>query len=159
MTVTVDLKGFRELEAKLRALADSKEVKRAGREALRKAAEPIRDQAKALAPKDIHNLEKSIKTAATRGLKGDAAGVTIGIDRNVDPPVYRGRKRGKGSYRDPGVAGNAVIQEFGSERMAANPFMRPAWDAEKDATPRRIADALGTAIERAARRIARRGGQ
>lgn len=152
--------GGKALEAKLRALGDPKAARRIGLFALRKAAEPIRDSAKSRVPVDQGNLRESIKIGTAkrgRGLDGDVARVIIAIDRNVQLPTEKG-KEGGGSYRDPGVAGVAVIQEFGTLKMAANPFLRPAWDSHKAATPQRIADEMKPALDRAAKRIAARKG-
>lgn len=161
MTVTVDFEGWREIEALMRGLADAPAVKRAGRGALREAAKPIIATAKRMSPKDVGNLEESIKQATAkrdRGDDGDQVAIVIGIDSSVQPPRYIGRKTGKGAYRDPGVAGVGPIKEFGTEHEPAHPFFRPAWDQHKDATPSRIAEALGPAIEKEAAKLAKRAG-
>lgn len=163
MSVTVKTEGFRELEKKLAALGDPKHAKNAGRQALRRAAVPIRDKAKALVHVDEGMIRKSIKIAAAkkprkgRGGYEDAqyqVGVVIGIDANVEPAVTRPRKQGKGSYRDPEVAGESVILEFGGVHSPAYPYFRPAWDANKGQSIGRIGQELGPAIERVAKRIA-----
>jgi HK97 gp10 family phage protein len=51
---------------------------------------------------------------------------------------------------------NAIPQEFGTERMQANPFMRPAWDQEKDGALQIIRDELGNEIASAAARLAKK---
>lgn len=161
MSATFTFEGGRELEQMLRALGNSREVRRAAREALREAAAPMVATAKALAPREVGNLAQSIATATgkrDRGDDGDQVAVVIGINSSVQPDTDVQRKTGEGTYRDPGVAGVAHLQEFGDQpRMPATPFMRPAWDTHKDATPGRIGEALGLAIERAGQRIARRG--
>lgn len=48
------------------------------------------------------------------------------------------------------------MQEFGTPIMPANPFMLPAWDSEKGATPGRIIASLGPAVEKQAAKIARK---
>lgn len=152
------MEGGPALAAALRALGDTKEISGAVRTALRKGAEPVRDKAKALAPKEVHNLEHSIKIAAAKKTAGEIA-VVVGIDRSVDPPRMVGRKNGRGAYRDPGVAGHSVIQEFGRENDVARPYMRPAMDSELPEAPEIVAAALWPAIERAARRLAGRAGR
>jgi hypothetical protein len=158
MKTTFSFEGGLDAAAALRRLADSKAAVRAGRAALREAAAPIVADAKVAVPVDKGDLRRSIKVATgrrERGSDGDVTSVVIGIDLNVQPPREVPRADGNGTYRDPGVAGVAVIQEFDPEN-GGNPFMRPAWDANSAATPGRVGKALGPAIEREAERLARR---
>ena len=55
-----------------------------------------------------------------------------------------------------GVLPQAHLQEFGSAKHGAQPFLRPAWDAEKKPTLDRISDLLAKNIDKAARSAARR---
>lgn len=158
----VSFSGGREIEAALREIGSKATAKNVGRRALLKAAEPIRDKAQQLAPDDPKTgagkfLPESIKAAPGRRNKGDRVWAVIGIDASDDPATEKPRQGG-GTYRDPGVAGVAVIQEFGAPaaNVPAQPFMRPAWEAEKAATPQRIADELWIDLEKTAQRAARK---
>lgn len=153
MSLTVRFEGGRELERKLRELGKPGRITAAVKGALEEAAEPIRASAEHLAPDDpatAGDLKPSITMKTNR--RGDIVTTRIGINSSQDPPSIEPRKRRAGSYRDPGVAGNAVIQEFGTENMDANPFMRPAWDAEGGKAPERIGQRLGPEIEKLAAR-------
>lgn len=106
-----------------------------GRRALEAGAEPIRDKARQLAPKDEHDLEKSIQignranTRASRRFKRENPDVIekfIGIDGTVD-------KR---------VAIYSYEQEFGNNYQQAQPYMRPAWESEKMAALDRTVEVL-----------------
>lgn len=164
MTGTVEVVGLRELERKLQALGDLPAIRRAGREALRAGGRPMLDAVIAGAPDDPATgpgkyLKQSIKMAtgrAQRSAGGEQVWVVIGIDVNVDPPQVVRRKRGSGSYRDPGVAGVGPMIEFGTAEMAAQPFFRPAWDEHKSGTTLLVGRALGPAIEVQAQRLAAR---
>lgn len=161
MKATVEFKGGLAIERALRELGESRAIRRAGRAALKDAATPVRDDAKANAPEDEGDLIESIKIATAkrdRGDDGNVVAVVIGIDRNVQPATYVPRKSGKGSYRDPGVAGVGPMKEFGTEKDPAEPFMRPAWERHADRTPGRVARALWPAIAREAKRLARKAG-
>jgi HK97 gp10 family phage protein len=154
VSVRVGFTGGRALEAKLLALGEKVARKAAG-QALKAAAEPIRERARSEAPDDPANgagnfLVNSIAVDKVRR-KGDVVKVAVGIDQTVDPPVEKPRQSGNGSYRDPGVAGVAVIIEFGRDGVPANGFMRRTWDAEKDASLKRVGDALAGAIAREAK--------
>lgn len=155
MTVTIDVKGGRASEAALRELGEWQFIRRAAMEALRGGALPIRDKAKVLAPKDKLDLTDSIKAKPGR-MRDGILWYEIGIDPSEQPAQIVTRKTGRGTYRDPGVAGNALIQELGTPQMPANPFMTPAWDSEKGETPGRIIASLGPAVEKQAAKIARK---
>jgi hypothetical protein len=161
--VKVSIKGGRELEANLRSLGKQVTARAVGRRGLAKAAEPIRDIAKALAPDDPATgtnkyLKESIKIAPGKSRDKDQIWVRVGIDFSVDPETYKNRKSGGGSYRDPGVAGVGPMMEFGvpARNIAPRPFMRPAWEVNKAATPQRIVDAVKEDFEKTVARAARR---
>lgn len=160
MKATFTFAGGQEAAALLRSLQDSRAITRAARAALREAAQPFVATAQGLAPVDKGKLRESVKVAAgkrQRGEDGDQVSVVIGIDTSVQPPEVVARSDGKGSYRDPGVAGVAVIQEFDLEH-GGNPFMRPAWDQNKGSAADEVGRALGPAVEAEAARLARRRG-
>ena len=160
MTFTLDASKLGRLDAALQGLSDPKFIRRAGLKGLREAAIPIRDRAKREAPKDEFDLEKSIAVKAGRKGRGDDADLItyqVGIDQNVDPPRQIVRQDGKGTFRDPGVAGHSVIIEYGRDGVPADPFFRRSFDAEKNATPQRIADELEPAIADQARKMAKKG--
>lgn len=155
MSIKIKVEGGQAAEAALRELGEWQFIRRAAMEALRAGALPIRDKAKELAPKDKLDLDRSIKAQPGRS-RDDILWYEIGIDPNVQPARIVARKTGRGTYRDPGVAGVAPMQEFGTPLMPANPFMIPAWDSEKADTPGRIVASLGPAIEKQAAKIARK---
>lgn len=159
----VEFKGGKELEAALRELGNRVTAKNVGRRALIQAAEPIRDVARALAPDDPATgagkyLRESIKVAPGKRSSGDRIWALVGIDAEVDPAVDKPRKNGSGTYRDAGVAGVAAIMEFGAPAsgIPAQPFMRPAWESQKAATPQRVADGVRAEVDKAAARAARK---
>lgn len=159
----IDFKGGKELEAALRDLGKRATAKNVAKRALVKAAEPIRDKAKSLAPDDPATgagkyLRDSIKAAPGKRSRGDRVWALVGIDAEVDPAKYVDRKSGRGDYRDPGVAGVSVMMEFGvpAKNIPAQPFMRHAWESEKSRTPDRIAAELRSEIDKSAARAARK---
>lgn len=161
MTVTVDFKGGRELEAALKALGNPAAARRSGQRAVNKAMEPVRDVAKSLAPDDPATgigkfLKEAIKSGPRKSRDKDRVFAAVGIDHTVDPPKDVARKGGKGTYRDPGVAGVAVMQEFGTENMPANPYMGPAWELERAALPGILGRIMWADIEKTAKRLARK---
>lgn len=166
----IEVSGLTDLQAALRELGDPKAVRTALRAALRKAARPMVDAIQAKVPVDQGDLKRSIKMAAAKREKPDAEfGIVIGIDANEQPAEYiirrtnsGGSRKGAGKggyYRDPNVAGHGPMTEFGTPQKAAQPFMRPGFDAEGEATIRRFAEVAGPEIERVAARLAKKRGQ
>lgn len=164
--VKIEVSGLSDIQSALRDLGEPKAIRVALRAALRKAARPMLDAAKARVPIDKGDLKRSVKMAAAKGEKVDSPefGIVIGIDINEQPAMIVPRKtrssRGRGgTYRDPGVAGVAPMTEFGTPSQAAEPFLRPAFDAEGEATIRRFGQVAGQEIERVAARLAKKRGQ
>lgn len=161
MKVTV--KGGREAAAALRSIGNQVTARRIGRKAIKPSAEIIAAKAASLAPDDPATgvgkyLRASIAVAPAKSRDKDQVWMNVGIDKSVDPPKDVQRKSGKGTYRDPGVAGVSVIMEFGAPgaNIAPRPFFGPAWESEKDATAQRITDAVLTEATKAAERAARK---
>lgn len=125
--------------------------KNAVKRGMLKAMKRIEDHAKALAPKDKGKLALSITTkpvkakriSRTRYAKSDGIAVQTGPKG----------KRVEG--------GNAAWQEFGTVDMPANPYMRPAADAEAQAVVDELAEILTVevdkAVARARKKAAKRG--
>jgi len=85
---------------------------------LQKVAIKVVAQAKSLAPVDTARLRNSISYALADGFKGGANGDASPI--TVTPP--------NGSAYVGTNVDYAVYQEFGTRRMAPQPFLRPALD-------------------------------
>jgi HK97 gp10 family phage protein len=137
----VRVSGFRELEASLSELpkATGKNVLR---RVLKAAGEPIRSAAEENAPVLTGQLEASIVTA-TRLTRRQARLAKRANKSTVE--MHVGTKNQA-----------AVPQEFGTIAQAAQPFMRPAWDGNKDQALEIIKSDLGSEIEKAAARLAKR---
>lgn len=151
----IKVAGLAQLEQALFELGSPSTARRVGQRALLVAAEPMVKAIRALAPKDELHLEQSIKAQPSNTNRSrDTAEVVIGIDASVQPRTAKTRKRGKGQYVDPGVAGVSVLQEFGDSKMTANPYMRPGFEATAEEVILAIGRTLGPEIERSAARLA-----
>jgi HK97 gp10 family phage protein len=119
------------------------------RDALTKAARPMARKAKSLAPKETGLLKKSIKTKIITYPRISQVIALIGSDRNVSG-THKGKKRQPSKY--------SHLVEFGHggpHPAAPHPFLRPAYESEKDTTLAIYNRELGPAIERVATRLAR----
>lgn len=135
----VKVQGFRELEKALGELKVST-ARNVGRRTLRQALEPMAEVARQNVAQD--------RTGELR----ESIGITTG------------RPKGKGYRRQdrievhmgPGQQPQGIQEEFGNRRQPPRPFMRPAWDAEKQRALEGVKTILGEEIERAAQRAARK---
>ncbi len=173
----VKFQGGLQLEAALKELGDKGAAKRTSERALSRAATPIRDRAVELAPDDPATglgkfLRESIKIGQKqpggkasrlfrRGERGkDTAEVWVGIDDSVKPAqapkTARRRKRKAGGASGGGVGAYSIFIEMGTSSMAAQPYMRPAWEEKKQEAFDRLAADLWDEISKTAARQARK---
>lgn len=110
---------------------------------LKKAAAPIDEQASSLAPIDTGKLQISVITG-TR-LTSRQRGTAYKAGRLGVAEVHVGTAMSRG-----------LFQEFGTYKMPASPFMRPAWDANKAKAQDIIASELWVEIRKASDRAARK---
>ncbi len=82
--------------------------------AVRAAAKPIVEEARRLVPKDSRNLEKSIGTTKRKGTKGTEVVFAVSARRG-----------------NPHDGFYAHMVEFGTSKMSAKPFMRPALEKQE----------------------------
>jgi HK97 gp10 family phage protein len=141
MAQRVAVEGLRELDKALGELPKST-AKSVLRKVLLEAGEPIARAARRKVPTETFHLQESIDVSTKLS------------DRQ------RGLHKGAGgkAFREMFVGTNdpaGVQQEFGNENHDAQPFMRPAWDAEKGNALEIIANHLWTEIEAGAKRVAK----
>ncbi len=156
----IKVEGLAELEKQLFQLGSTSTARRVGQRALMEAAKPMVEEIRTLAPKDEMNLAQSVRAQpSNRNRREDTAEVVIGIAGWVKPAVEVPRERASARNKpriDLGVAGYGPMQEFGTEKMDANPFFRPGFDATAELVIRRVGQTLGPEIEKSAARLAKR---
>ena len=139
MRVTVKTTGFRELEQELFKLKGTT-AKSNTRAAMKEALEPMAKVARSKAPVREGNLREGVD-----------------ITSRVKPA--QGKKSDLEMYMGPGRDPQAITQEFGTYFHSAQPFMRPAWDGEKENTLDRFGvllwERVSKAVARAERKAAR----
>ena len=142
--VTVKIEGLMELDAGLRSLMDDFDaskatVKNVMRRGAMEALVPMADAAEALAPVLTGHLRNSI-TESTR-LTSRQARLNRKRDDKSTVTVFMGPN-------DPA----AVPQEFGTFDQPAQPFLRPAFQAEAQNTIGRVAVSLKAQLDKAVKR-------
>ena len=144
MAEQIEIKGLRELDKRLKQFPQRIQ-NRILRGAFAAGARVIQREAKARAPiadratpKAFRGqLRANIVVRSKRSPKGAIAYVTL-------------RQKGKAGNPDNAYYGRFV--EFGTSKMAAQPFMRPAFEAKHREALDRIKRQLARGIEREARR-------
>lgn len=139
--MTLRITGFAELEAALRKLPEEIAGKVLG-SALKEASGPIAERASSLAPRSDTpssggHMADSI---SVRAIKQEPAPGELEVAYWIGPD----RKHFYG-----------LFAEFGTRHESARPFLRPAWDEGAERVLEDFGRTLGTAMERAAKRLAR----
>lgn len=164
MTATMKIDGLQELDAALKQFAKSTQRSVLER-TLKKAAKPIEAEAKKLAPEDTGELKSSIRTTVIRSNAGKAAfaeAMRSGATRMEAGQAARAANRaaaGQGASATVRVAATAphsIFAEFGTVKMSAQPFMRPALHFKGKASVESIKDDLHKEIMATAKRVAAR---
>jgi HK97 gp10 family phage protein len=132
--VKVVVTGVADLDRALRALP-AKIGNKVVRQALRKGAKTFAAAARAKAPKETGKLESAIKVrAGRRSRTGIAVAVVVGAE----------------SFDGPGEYLYPVASEFGTSKMKAQPYLRPAFDALKSAVEAQVIADIRAGVEREA---------
>lgn len=143
MADVVQVHGLRELREALTRKIPAEMQGKVLQEALSAGARPIVQAAKTLAPSRTGRLRKAIFSFR------DKSGSTP--TRQVRAIRPRMGKRFQKGNRD---AFYWRFVEFGTAKMAAHPFMRPAFQARAGDALKAIRERLAKAIEKAARKAA-----
>lgn len=128
----VEILGLKELDQALQQMAWPA-ARRALRKGMRQGANVVRDEVRAKAPVKTGNLRRKIRT---RERREDADGLRFAIE--IPRSAFYGR-----------------FIEFGTSRIAAKPFMRPAAEAKTEAAVSAMRNALSEAIAIEMRRTRR----
>lgn len=125
------IEGAKELDKVLKGLPDHI-AKRDLNFAVRKGANLLRDEAINRAPERTGYAKKNIKTRQYKK-SGHSSTMLVGVFR-------------KAYYM--------MFMEFGTEDTAAQPWLRPAFDATKSAVLKLIADTLAKRLQQSAKKLA-----
>lgn len=138
MSTTVKIEGLRELAAALRELPKAVAAKQL-RTPVAIAARTIRDDARRRAPSQSGRLRASIIFKRTQGGALDAQYIVA---------VRHGKRfQHVGKHDVNQDAYYWTFLEFGTSKMAAEPFMRPAFESNKYDALTMIIDGLRVGVE------------
>ena len=153
------LDGFKELAAAMRELGP-RVARNALRSAVSNGAAVIRDEAKVLAPMSVPG-EKSAKQSPPGTLKRAIAIKRDRDSRDVFAAKYSVFVRSAGNAKGVKAYGRldafyAKFLEFGTSKMAARPFLRPALDHKKEAAVAAIGARLDEKIQQTATELSKK---
>jgi HK97 gp10 family phage protein len=126
-------------------------------QALRKGMAPVRKSAQQKVPTDTGALKRAITTRANSklGKRMGGAAMQVGIRGGAKEYVNNARNRRTGrvgqSYEQGGNQFYFRFLEFGTSKLAARPFLRPALAENIGNTTQIVTTELRTAIDRIAR--------
>lgn len=167
------VKGFKVTVSGLRELEESMAIltKATGRNVLKRAlakgGAPIAAAAVRNAPREFGDLEGSVRVSTRRphdaapAKKAFAAAMRATGDRKVAGQAARAANASAindfaEAWTGPGRQPQAIQTEFGNEHQAADPWLRPAWDAEKQKALDEVVKNIRIEVEKAVRRAQRK---
>lgn len=166
--MSMQMEGLEELRRALRMLPENVQ-KNVLASATQKGAIVIRDDARPRVPvlqqADPRRKAGALRDAvrATRGKRNGSVGSAFVYVRMLTKKAIAKFKRGRAAagLRVKGAANPDDpfywrFVEFGTSKMAARPFLRPAFEAKKIDAAERIKDALREGIEKEAAKVAGR---
>lgn len=150
---SIEVRGLAQLNKALKTLPETVQRNVLSRAVVR-GARIIQRAAKSRAPVLSGNLRKNI--IVSRGVRrGTEASAFVIIRKWSQKAIAafkkRSKKKGRANPRDPFYW---QFLEFGTSKMAARPFMRPAFEAKKEEAAKEVRDALREEIEKELRKLA-----
>jgi HK97 gp10 family phage protein len=163
--VKVRVEGLSEMSANLGELSKAT-ARNVLRRVLMNAGAPMADTMRRLAPDDPSTEGRDLKSsiAVSPRLKNSVGSAEFaqvmrmgGTVAQARSAMRDARRVANGSFAEvyvgPGKGGaHGVLQEFGTINHPPQPFMRPAWDQEKDGALEIIKRELGGEIDKAVKR-------
>lgn len=152
MTSTFRIEGLRDVEEAFKQLENVNQRKASARRAMKKAAQPIADEAQRLAPREFGTLSESIKVGTVLSKR----------QRGLHRKMFRDDRAAVEMFIGAGPLSSAHNQEFGNENNPPQPFMRPALDngakGYMNTLGKELMDDLEKTVARNARKAARAAG-
>lgn len=148
--VRIRTEGFAELAERLKQLGP-RVAKNALRRAVSSGAAVVRNDARSRAPVDTGEMKKDIQIKREKDERGSFMAKYAVFVRSGKKSRMSGRARDvqKDSFY-------WKFLEYGTSKMPAQPFMRPAFEARKEEALKVIGEKLDEGIQKAARELAGR---
>lgn len=150
MGITIKLEGIGQVDQALKQLEEDFGSKTAQAKvlvpAVREAMRPVLLDARQNAPEDTGDLMRSLLVEARRPTKRDRRSKYVTQTDTVIAAVTTasGKKLAKMGIKSDA---RAIAQEFGTARHPAQPYLRPALEANAQSTVNRLGDILARRIQ------------
>jgi len=174
-SVDIKVEGFQELEALFEEMAEDfgdKDQKKILRRATGMAMQPVLQRAKTLAPVDTGAMAASLRLASSIPSRKAKRSLYINESDTVISTVttasgaqlaklsfynYKESYKQKKDVKTKGVASDArvIANEFGTGKMPARPFLRPALESQSYAVVNSLGDSLAESLKRYRSRISK----
>lgn len=158
-----ELTGMKELMDALEQLPTVAMQKGAIRNALKEAGKPIAEAAKENVPVRTGKLRDSIKVstslkATQRKGRFDRSSVTVYVGSSSPLAHLIEFGTTKRELEDPRIVtiGGRTVKITNTGQVSPRPFLRQAWDANKEKVIKIFGDAMWVQIQKAARRLAKK---
>ncbi len=160
--ITFEFKGFKELEEVFKEMQDDfgeKDQKKIMVSGVRQAMKPVLGMARMRAPVDTGALSQSLRIEARKPNSKDKrsryynsgqvamALVTTAPGNVLAKKKWKNQKTGGKETGIPSDA-RANVQEFGSYKMAAHPYMRSSLESQSQAVTDNLGNNLGLALQK-----------
>jgi HK97 gp10 family phage protein len=172
-SVDIKVEGFKELEALFDEMMEDfgeKDQKKILRKAAGTAMQPVLQRAKTLAPVDTGAMAASLRLASSIPSKKAKRSIYVNENDTVISTVttasgkqleklkfynYAESYKQKKDVKTKGVASDArvIANEFGTGKMVARPFLRPALESQSYNVVNSLGDSLAESLRRYRSRI------
>lgn len=160
--ITFEFKGFQELEEVFKEMQNDfgeKDQKKILVSGVRQAMKPVLQMAKMRAPVDTGALSQSLRIEARKPTAKDRrsryykvgqvamALVTTAPGNVLSKKKWKNKKTGT---KEVGIESDARanVQEFGSYKMAAHPYMRSSLESQSQVVTNNLGNNLGLALQK-----------
>lgn len=155
--IKLDLLGVEETAKNLREIGKDRTIRAAMRRELRKAATPTLGLAKTNAPTETRRMQDGIALSGVLSYRQRRGGKYAKLNSSNEVHLFLGAKpRGPGVLTEFGTGPRFTKKGKFTGAAPAQPWLRPAWESDKHNVLDRFERGLGPALEKAARRAARR---
>lgn len=155
--IKMDLLGVEETAANLRAIGKDRTIRAAMRRELRKAATPTLAMAKNNAPVESGRMKAGVALTGILSYRQRRGGKYGKLNSTNEIHLFLGAKpRGPGVLTEFGTGPRFTKKGKFTGAAPAQPWLRPAWESDKYNVLDRFQRGVGPALEKAARRAARR---
>jgi HK97 gp10 family phage protein len=164
-TVKIEFEGWQETTELFKQISNDfskRDATNIMRSAVRLSMKTVLSKARSLVAKDTgalaHSLQVEARTPNKKDMKskyilpGDVVigAVTTASGKQLAKMAFKNRKSNNSKFKQVGIASDAraTVLEFGTSKMSARPFLRPALESSSQEVVGTLGKSLGVALEK-----------